>query len=145
VFRLFGVYGAATVLRRGVLHGSGSFGVVQWAPQLTFANARPELGDRRSCVYDLKTTEAWWSRRGDDLACSGLRRPVLHGNSWLAWDIVGDDGACVVGYFRLLGWWYGVVVLYGVIVCVDVPIRPGIVCLLELRCVACVDVTIRPA
>ena len=119
--------------------------MVRWGPLLTPANAWPGLGDRRSCVYDLKSAAAWWSRRGDDLACNGLRRPILHGSGWLAWDIVGDDGACVVGYFRLLGWWYGVVALYGVIIRVDVPIQPDIVCLLELCCVACVDVTIRPA
>jgi hypothetical protein len=28
---------------------------------------------------------------------------------------------------------------------VDVPIRPGSICLVETRCVACVDVPIRPA
>ena len=46
VFRMFGVHGALAVLRRGVLHGGGSFGVVQWAPLLTSANVWLELGDR---------------------------------------------------------------------------------------------------
>ena len=44
-FSMFGVHSAATVLRRGVLHGGGSFGVVRWAPLLTSANVRPELED----------------------------------------------------------------------------------------------------
>ena len=39
-FLVFGVHGAAAVLRRGVLHGGGSFGVVRWASLLTSANAR---------------------------------------------------------------------------------------------------------
>jgi hypothetical protein len=38
--------------------GSGSFGVVRWAFLLTFANERPELEDRQSCVRDLKTAAA---------------------------------------------------------------------------------------
>ena len=97
-------------------------------------------------MHYRKTTAAWGRSCGGYFACSGLRRPILHGSSWLAWDIVVPDGACVVGYFRLLlGWWYAVVVLYGVIVRVDVPIRPDIVCLLEMCCVTCVDVPIRPA
>ena len=40
-FLVFGVHGAAAVLRRGVLHGGGSFGVVRWASLLTSANVRP--------------------------------------------------------------------------------------------------------
>jgi hypothetical protein len=50
VFRMFGVHDAAAALRRGVLHGGGSFGVVRWAPLLTSANVPPELGDRQSCA-----------------------------------------------------------------------------------------------
>jgi hypothetical protein len=45
VFQIFGVHGTAAALRRGVLHGGGSFGVVRWAPLLTSANVKPELGD----------------------------------------------------------------------------------------------------
>ena len=44
-FLMFGVRGAAAVLRRGALHGSGSVGGVRWAPLLTSANVRPELED----------------------------------------------------------------------------------------------------
>ena len=44
-FLMFGVHSTAAVLRRGVLHGGGSFGVVRWAPLLTSANVRPELED----------------------------------------------------------------------------------------------------
>ena len=44
-FLMFGVHSTAAVLRRGVLHGGGSFGVVRWAPLLTSANVRPELKD----------------------------------------------------------------------------------------------------
>lgn len=98
MFRLFGVHGAAAVPQRGVLHGSGSFGVVRSAPLLTCANVRLGLGDQRSCVHDLKMTAAWWGSRRGYLACSGLRRPALHGSVWLVWDSVGDDGAREVGY-----------------------------------------------
>ena len=115
MFRMFGVRGAAAVLRRGALHGSGSVGGVRWAPLLTSANVRPELGDRRSCVRDLKTTVAWWRSRGGYLACNGLRRLVLLGSGWLAWDIVGDDGAREVGRLSASSWvvvWSGG--LYGV-------------------------------
>jgi len=90
------------VLRRGVLHGGGLFGVVRWASLLTSANAWPWLGDRRSCVHDLKMTMTWWGSRGSYTACSGLRQLVLHGNDWLAWDIVGSDGACAEGYLYAL-------------------------------------------
>ena len=93
MFRMFGVRGAATVLRRGIQHRDDSFGVVLWVTLFTSANVRPELGDRRSCVRDLKTTAAWWRSGGGYLACSGLRRLVLLGSGWLAWDIVGDDDA----------------------------------------------------
>ena len=57
-FLVFGVHGAAAVLRRGVLHGGGSFGVVPWAPLLTSATVRSGLGDRRPCLRDMKTTAA---------------------------------------------------------------------------------------
>ena len=70
-FSMFGVHSAAAVLRRGVLHGGGSFGVVRWAPLLTSANVRPELGDLQSCLRDMKMTAAWWSG-GGHLAFSGL-------------------------------------------------------------------------
>jgi hypothetical protein len=36
------------------------FGVVRWASLRTSANAWSWLGDRRSCVSDLKSTGAWW-------------------------------------------------------------------------------------
>ena len=45
---------------------------------------------------------AWWGSRGSYTACSGLRRLVLHGSDWLAWDIVGNDGACGEGYLSAL-------------------------------------------
>ena len=76
--------------------------MVRWASLLTFANAWPWLGDRRSCVRDLKTTTAWWGSCGSYTACSGLRRLVLHGSDWLAWGIVGNDGACGEGYLSAL-------------------------------------------
>ena len=107
---MFGVHGAATVLRRGVLHGSGSFDVVQWAPLLTSTNARPELRDRRSCVHDLKTTAAWWRSRGEYfgegscMAAAGWRGTSSGTTALARW------AACRL----LLGWWCGVVVLYGV-------------------------------
>ena len=81
-FSMFGVHSAAAVLRRGVLHGGGSFDVVPWAPLLTSANVRSELGDRRPCLRDMKTAAAWWRSCGGHLACSGLWRPVLHGSGW---------------------------------------------------------------
>ena len=68
---MFGVHGAVVVVRRGVLHGGGSFGVVRWAPLLTSVNVRPELGDLQSCLRDMKMTAAWWSRVRY-MACSGL-------------------------------------------------------------------------
>ena len=52
---------------------------------------------------------------GGYLDCSGLRWPVLHGSGWLAWDIVGDDGAREVGRLSASSWvvvWSGG--LYGV-------------------------------
>ena len=101
---MFRVHSAATVLRRGVLHGGGSFGVVQWAPLLTSANIRPELGDVRSCLRDMKTTAIWWRSRGGHLACSGLRQPALHGSGWSVQDIVGDDGAHEVGCVSASSW-----------------------------------------
>jgi len=132
-FSVFGVYGATAVLRRGVLHGSGSFGVVRWAPLPTSTNVRPELGDRRSCLRDVKTTTAWWRSHGGYLACSGLQRPVLHGSGWLVWDIVGDDGACEVGYLSASSWIVvaqrGGFVWSHVELCnrADVPIQPVVV------------------
>ncbi|TVU35983.1 hypothetical protein EJB05_17891, partial [Eragrostis curvula] len=53
---------------------------------------------------------AWWRNRHSYVACSGLRRSVLHGSGWLAGDIVGDDGACDVATCRLSPgfWWCGV-------------------------------------
>jgi len=36
------------------------------------------------------------------LACSGLWWLVLHGNDWLACDIVGNDGAYGEGYLSSL-------------------------------------------
>ena len=134
IFSAFGVHGAAAILRRGVLHGGGSFGVVPWTPLLTSANVRSELGDRRLCLRDMKTSAAWWRSRGGHLACSGLWRPVLHGSGWSVWDIDGDDDACEVGYLSASSW---VVVarsgfflsLYGVEfelrTHVDVPIQLG--------------------
>ena len=103
-FSMFGVYSAAAVLRRGVLHGGGSFGVVRWAPLLTSANVRLELGDLRSCLRDMKMTAAWWRSGGGHLACSGLRRLALHGSGWSVQDIVGDDGACEVGCVSASSW-----------------------------------------
>ena len=61
-----------------------------------------EIGDR--VCGNLKTTAAWWRSGGGYLACSGLRRPVLLGSGWLAWDIVGDDGAREVGYMSASSW-----------------------------------------
>ena len=75
----FGVYGAAAVLRRRVLHCGGSLGVVRWAPLLTSANVHLELGDQRSFLRDVKMTTTRWRSHGDYLACSGLWQPVLHG------------------------------------------------------------------
>jgi hypothetical protein len=48
VLRLVGVHGATAVLHRGTRHGSGSFGVVWWAPLLTSTNAW--LGFGRSTI-----------------------------------------------------------------------------------------------
>ena len=129
---MFGVRGAAAVLRQGALHGSGSVGGVRWAPLLTSANVRQELGDRRSCVRDLKMTAAWWRSGGGYLACSGLRRPVLHGSGWLAWDIVGDDSAREVGRLSASSWvvvWSGGFVWSRVELRnrVDVPFQPVVV------------------
>ena len=47
-FSVFGEHGAATVLRRGVLHGGGSFGVVRWTPLPTLPtyDRSWEIGDR---------------------------------------------------------------------------------------------------
>ena len=104
LFSMFGVLGATVVLRRGVLHGGGSFGVVPWAPLLTSATVRSGLGDRRPCLRDMKTAAAWWRSCGGHLACSGLWRPVLHGSGWSVWDIDGDDGACEVGYLSASSW-----------------------------------------
>ena len=128
---MFSVHGATAVLRRWVLHGGGSFGVVRWAPLLTSANVRPELGDLRSCLRDMKTTTAWRRSHGGHLACSGLRRLALHGSGWSVQDIVGDDGACEVGCVSASSWvvvaWRGVF-FYGVEFelhnRVDVPIQP---------------------
>ena len=47
IFSAFGVHGAAAILRRGVLHGGGSFGAVRRAPLFTSASVWTELGDRR--------------------------------------------------------------------------------------------------
>jgi len=44
------------------------------------ADVRPKLGDRYSCVHDLKMTVAWWRSRGGYLACSGLQCTVLYGS-----------------------------------------------------------------
>ena len=66
------------VLPRGVLYGGDLFGVVRWAPLLTSTSERR---DRRSCVCDLKRKETWWRSHDSHLACSELRRPVLHGIS----------------------------------------------------------------
>ena len=41
---------------------------------------------------------------GGYLDCSGLWWPVLHGSGWLAWDIVGDDGAREVGRLSASSW-----------------------------------------
>ena len=95
------------ILPRGVLYGGDLFGVVRWAPLLTSTSERR---DRRSCVCDLKRKETWWRSHDSHLACSELRRPVLHGISWLAWDIVSDDVACNESYlaaFSLVLWWCG--------------------------------------
>ena len=46
-FSVFRMFGTTTILRRGVLHGGGSFGVVRRAPLLTSASVWTELGDRR--------------------------------------------------------------------------------------------------
>ena len=103
-FSMFGVHSAAAVLRRGVLHGGGSFGVVRWPPLLTSANVRPELGDLRSCLRDMKMTTAWWSSGGGHLACSGLRWLALHGSGWSVQDIVGDNNTLEVGYMSASFW-----------------------------------------
>jgi len=46
--------------------------VVPWAPLLNSTNVRPELGDRRSYLCDMRMTTAWWRSRGGHLALSGL-------------------------------------------------------------------------
>jgi len=82
---------------------------------------------------------AWWGSRGSYTACSGLRHLVLHGSDWLAWDIVGNDGACGVGYLSTL-----------LLVCGGAASGVGVPVLMsqsnwQLLSVARVDVPIRPA
>ena len=85
--------------------------MVRWAPLLISANVRPELGDLQSCLRDMKMTAAWRRSGGGHLACSGLRRPALHGCGWSAQDIVGDDGAREVDCMSASSWvvvaWHG--------------------------------------